>query len=255
MKTTKQYKNDVLLRFRKWLEEWMTRKGYSQQQAAIKLGVTATTINRILKGSRGASDELITKMINNSGENLRIFQEEYSPTEAEITIESNRDKLKLVDKDSDYRLSSDEMAERGFIAIPFSQEMRLAAGGGGTIPVTDDEDSSPIIVHGPSLGRRNAKNLQAFRVGGDSMEPLIAKGGIILADLSQNNIMNIHDSKVYVLCWDRDDGECAVKYLRWFEKGKILSIESENLFYKPVLKKVEDIVLIGKAIWAWRDLP
>ena len=92
-----------------------------------------------------------------------------------------------------------------------------------------------------------------FRVGGDSMEPLIAKGGIVLADLKHNDVGHIHEGGVYVLCWDREDGECAVKYLRWAERGKLLSVESENSFYKPVFKRVDEVLLIGRVIWAWRD--
>lgn len=75
--------------------------------------------------------------------------------------------------------------------MPFSDHMKLAAGGGGTILIDEDVDESKIVVHGSSLGLKSNKGLQAFRVGGDSMEPLIAEGGIVLADLKQNNIMHI----------------------------------------------------------------
>lgn len=150
-------------------------------------------------------------------------------------------------------MNSAELSERGFFAVPFSDNMRLAAGPGGTIAVTDDADSSHIVVHGPSLGRHNAKKLQAFRVGGDSMEPIIAKNGIVMADLKHNDVRHIHEGGIYVLCWDREEGECAVKYLRWAERGKLLSLESENAFYKPVFKSVDEVLLIGKVIWAWRD--
>ena len=154
--------------------------------------------------------------------------------------------------DSAY-MSAAEMEERGFIAVPFSASMKLAAGSGGAIPVTDDEDSSPVIVHGPTLGRKNAKGLQAFRVGGDSMEPLIAQNGLVMADLRQNDLRHLKEGGIYVLCWDREDGECAVKRLRWVEKGRWLSIESIDPYYLPVIKRPEDVLLIGQVIWAWRE--
>ena len=256
MKSTKQYKSEVLLRFRKWLQDWIDRKGYSQHQAAMKLGTTATTINMVLKGTRGASDELMLKMINNSGENLRPFWDEYQPDKQEVEAEDRRKELKLHPAPGvPHYMTSDEMEERGFFTVPFSDNMKLAAGEGGSIPITDEANESVIVVHGPSIRRRNAKNLQAFRVGGPSMEPLIADGGIVLADLSHNNIKHIKDDRIYVVCWDLDDGQCAVKYLRWFEKGKIVSIESEDRFYKPVLKRIDEVVLIGKVFWAWREFP
>lgn len=150
-------------------------------------------------------------------------------------------------------LTADEMSERGFFAVPFSTSMKLAAGAGGQIQIDEDEKTSNIIVHGPSLGKHNAKGLQAFRVGGDSMEPVIAKGGIVLADTKQNDIHHIHEGGIYVLCWDLSDGECAVKRLRWADKGKLLSIESEEKFYSPVFKKPREITLIGRVIWGWRE--
>ena len=152
-------------------------------------------------------------------------------------------------------LETEELTSRGFSGVPFSQKMKLAAGGGGTIPITEDEDSTPVVVYGPALGRMNAKNLQAYRVGGDGMDPIIAEGGIVVADQAEHrrDPQHIHEGGIYVLCWDRDEGECAVKYLHWAEKVEWLSIESENKFYKPVVKRVEDMILIGRVIWAWRE--
>jgi len=55
------------------------------------------------------------------------------------------------------------------------------------------------------------------------------------------------------LCWDLHDGECAVKYLRWAPKGRLLSIESESTRNNPpVFREVEEVKLIGRVIWAWR---
>jgi transcriptional regulator with XRE-family HTH domain len=102
-------------------------------------------------------------------------------------------------------LTGDVLRERGFITVPFSDNMKLAAGGGGTIPITEDSESSPVVVYGPALGRSSPRHLQAFRVGGDSMEPLIAEGGLVVADTSENDIRKLKDGKIYVLCWDLAD--------------------------------------------------
>ena len=218
----------------------------AQARLARSASVHPPHLNRIIKGGSGA-DEVYRKIASALGYPARKYEDFLDIGRAIL-------EGKEPPEPEPHLLTTDEMADRSFIAIPFSQEMKLAAGGGGTIPITEDEDSSPVIVHGPSLGLRNAKYLQAFRVGGDSMEPLIAKNGIVLADLSQNNIINLHEGKVYVLCWDRDEGECAVKRLRWADKDKgLLLIESEDRFYPPVVKGTRDIVLIGKVIWSWRE--
>ena len=151
-------------------------------------------------------------------------------------------------------LSSDELTERGFFTVPFSLEMRLSAGGGGTIQVDDDEDKSSIIIHGPTLGYHNSNNLQAFRVGGESMEPLIGEGGIVLVDKTHNRLERLKDGSVYVGCWE-SDGECQVKRLRWAEEGVLVAIESVNPMFPIIYKKPKDFYqLIGKVVWIWREL-
>jgi phage repressor protein C with HTH and peptisase S24 domain len=132
--------------------------------------------------------------------------------------------------------------------------MRLAAGSGGTIDITDDIGTSTIVIHAPSIGRTSSRNLQAFRVGGDSMEPEIAQGGIVLADISENNLGRLKEGKIYVLCWEIYEGECAVKYLSWAERDRSVLITSpDNRLHRPIIKHVNEIQLIGRVIWSWRE--
>jgi hypothetical protein len=45
-----------------------------------------------------------------------------------------------------------------------------------------------------------------------------------------------------------------VKYLSWAERGKAVLITSpSNDLYKPIVKPVKEIRLIGRVIWSWRD--
>jgi hypothetical protein len=151
-------------------------------------------------------------------------------------------------------MTGDELRERGFITVPFSDNMKLAAGSGGTIPITDSVERSKIIIHGPSLKRTTSRHLQAFRVGGDSMEPVIAEGGIVLADTSDNVPERLREGKIYVICWDLREGECAVKYLSWAKKKESVLITSPDIrAYPPIVRALEDIQLIGRVIWSWRE--
>ena len=156
-------------------------------------------------------------------------------------------------------LSDKELKNQGFIKIPFSTTMKLAAGNGGTtlnyIDIDEDADSSTIIIHGPTLGVHNANHLQAFRVAGDSMEPLIAQGGIVLVDKTITRLDDdrFREGGIYMLCWE-DDGLCAVKRVRWVEKPRTLAIESATPSTPTIFKKTKEIhQLIGKIIWAWRE--
>ena len=115
-------------------------------------------------------------------------------------------------------------------------------------------DSSPVVVYGPALKGHAPDNLQAFRVGGDSMEPLIADGGIVLADIRYNEPKHLTRKKqVFVVCLNREDEECSVKYLNWGVKDESVLVQSANDFYEAEVRRVEDIIIIGRVIWAWRE--
>lgn len=229
-------RQEIAEAFRLWLDDYIKTRRLTQLKAALNLDVVPGTINHILTGRRRPSLELMEKMLARAGAGYREALAPYLKAPAEPAP-----------------LDDQAMAEQGFLKVPFSDDMRLAAGGGGAVPLTYEAADSPVVVHGPSLGRRSARQLQAFRLGGDSMEPVLASGGIVIADLSHNDLSQLREGSVYVLCWDLYDGECAAKYLRWAEKGRWLSIESENKRYAPVVKAVEEVRLIGKIIWAWRE--
>ncbi|MCL2029425.1 MAG: LexA family transcriptional regulator [Deltaproteobacteria bacterium] len=229
-------RQEIAEAFRLWLRGYIQDRRLTQLKAALNLDVVPGTINHILTGRRRPTLELIEKMLGRAGLDYRQALTPY-----------------LKASDGPVRLEDQAMTHEGFLRVPFSDDMRLAAGGGGAVPYSYEAADSPVVVHGPSLGRRNARQLQAFRLGGDSMEPLLSNGGIVIADLSHNELSRLREGSIYVLCWDLYDGECAAKRLRWVEKGRWLSIESENTRYPPVVKDIDEVKLIGKIIWAWRE--
>lgn len=217
----------------------------AQATLARKAGVHPPYLNRIIKGGSG-SDDVYRKIADALG---------YPGRKYEDFLEVGRAVLKgrTPPEPESHYVGSREFKDRQLVAIPFTENMKLAAGGGGAIPYDMDEDSSPVVVHTAALGRRNNHLLQAFRVGGDSMEPVIARGGIVVVDKSNNQLANIKEGKIYALCWDLHDGDCAVKRLYWADKGQRLALESENKDYPLKFMDVDDVLLIGRVIWSWRE--
>ena len=241
--------NDVTEFFRLALSHFIEGKRGVQSRIAAISDVEPAYFNQILKGKKPGSDEARRKIASALGFPGRQYED---------FLDIGRDILagrKPREQEPAYlNLSAEPDPDaHEFLRIKFSDQMKLAAGGGGAIPVTEDEECSKIIVHGPSIGRRNAKYLQAFRVGGDSMEPLIAENGIVLADLRQNSVTQLNNKHIYVICWDLDYGECAVKYVSWAEKDRLLAIESENKFYETIYRKPKEVLVIGRVIWSWRE--
>jgi len=226
-------------------EKYLNKHG-DQASMARKAGIPPAMLNDILKGRRGGTEEGRRALATALG---------YPGPRYEDFLQIGRNILAGRDPESGdpTHPSDEELNAQGFMKVDFSEDMKLAAGGGGEIPITDLAENSKIVVHRSALGQRryHSKQLRAFRVGGDSMEPVIAAGGIVLADLTKT-APPIQAGDIYVLRWDSFDGECAVKYLRWAEEGRLLSIESANPYYKPVFKDVNDIALIGRVILAWR---
>jgi hypothetical protein len=219
------------------------------KKIAFKSGISAPYFSLIINGLRTCSDNVKRKIAAVLG---------YPDRQYEDFLEIGRIILAGGDPDDvgeDWNgLSGDELRDRGFITVPFSDNMKLAAGSGGVIPITEDINTSNIVIHGPSLGRITSRNLQAFRVGGDSMEPVIAQNGIVLADISENSSERIKSGKIYVLCWDMQEQECAVKFVTLGNDGKTIVLTSPNYeVYPPITRRLSEVQIIGRVIWAWRE--
>jgi transcriptional regulator with XRE-family HTH domain len=218
----------------------------SAKNLVERTGLTQPYMSQLLNGRRQGSERVRRSIATALGYEYEEF------LNIGRTILEGK-KPEEIEEDWD-GLTGDELRERGFITVPFSDNMKLAAGSGGTIPITEDSTRSSIVVHGPSIKRFTSHNLQAFLVGGDSMEPIIAQDGIVLVDLSENNPDRLKEGKIYVICWDLQEGECAVKFLSWGEKGKSVLITSPDIFlHPPITKRLSDIQLIGRIIWSWRE--
>ncbi len=135
--------------------------------------------------------------------------------------------------------------------IPLSPELN------SFLPLTPEtpeeasqEQRAPFLL--PPIAYAGTKKLQAFLMGEDSMEPLIAQSGIVLADVTQNDPQNLHNGHIYVLNLDISQEQFAIKRLKWVEAGKLLAIESENKLYATIYRKLEEVQLIGRVLWSWR---
>lgn len=231
----------------------LKKRGAKQSDIAAKAGISTAYLSDILNGKRRGTEEV---------------------------------RRRIRDATAAY-LSAGELAALGCAAVPFADGLNVAAGVGATaddrglaelnrqlaaessyvrIPPLDNEVDEPVVVYAPALvrtlGRDRAgtaltngdlEHLRAFRVGGDSMEPLLAKGGLVVVDMRRNDAAHIENGAPYVLTTEPESGEFKAKRLSWVEKGHTVAIESENKAYKTEYRRVEEITILGKIIWAWRD--
>lgn len=93
-------------------------------------------------------------------------------------------------------------------------------------------------------------NLFLMPVRGDSMEPVIRKGDIILVDRSEERV---RDDDIYVI---RREGFLSVKRLQLRPGGKIQVISENKSYpdYTVVLAHTDDFAIVGRVIWYGRNL-
>lgn len=141
-----------------------------------------------------------------------------------------------------------------FFRVPYSENMRLASGSSGIIPISVETEASPVIVHGPTIGRANPWGLRAFGVDEEAMEPIIARGGLVLADLKQNDFRKIKNDEIYVICCDFDEGQGLVRQLEWAGRERDrLALKSANDRYPTLYRQPREIRIFGRVLWAWRQ--
>ena len=105
-------------------------------------------------------------------------------------------------------------------------------GAGNEVVVDDIIDKVPVPLE---FGK---PKFLFCKVRGNSMEPLISDGGIIGID-SENKI--VEDGKVYALTLN---GGNLVKKV--YKHGKNLVLESVNPNYPPLVKRADEIWIVGR---------
>ncbi len=137
-------------------------------------------------------------------------------------------------------------------AVPLYESGRLAAGVNGLVFDPYEEPASTVLVYRPELNRRARHDLRAVRVGGDSMEPVVPQGAIVVVDMDDREFV---DGKLYVV--RRNEAGLmigTVKRVRRMNGGFVLL--SENRGYLPEIETELDWpeLCVGRVIWLWRSL-
>ena len=153
---------------------------------------------------------------------------------------------------ADIRISGDALLGHNkidfddYLAVPLV-EGKIAAGHGA---VAWNNVESLVWVYRPEIG--NKSNLISVRVTGDSMNPTIPDGSIVIIDRDQwmpsgerKHIWAIRDAY----------GSAAIK--RLYKADNSLIILSDNFEeYPPKPSWTSDLrrLVIGRVVWMWRSL-
>lgn len=134
-----------------------------------------------------------------------------------------------------------------YVQIPLYD---VRAGAGEGVIAEDQDVIEELMAFSRSWIRSELRasptNLGLIYVSGDSMEPTLRPGDVVLVDQSQSQGGT---DGVYVL---RRDGHLQIKRLHWLS-GKVLRVISDNPIYQPIevdlSQLTEEFQIIGRVIW------
>ena len=133
-----------------------------------------------------------------------------------------------------------------YINIPY-HDVEVSAGF-GAFPSGEERSTGTIALPKALLKMNHLGNrvLSAIQVCGDSMEPTLIDGSIIVIDQSNTKIID----GIYVL---RRESTLLVKRLQLLENG-IIRLISDNKKYEPeelpLSKHAESLSILGRVVWS-----
>lgn len=145
----------------------------------------------------------------------------------------------------------EECAQPGYMAVPV-YDVRAAAGAGAMVEAEEVVD----FLHFKQEWIRaelhaQPADLSLIYVDGESMEPMLRPGDVILINRSDQAVTR---EGIYVL---RMDGALLVKRLQR-KPGGVIKVSSDNPAYDPFEVKpdqaMSDFAVIGRVVWSGRRM-
>jgi len=134
--------------------------------------------------------------------------------------------------------------QRDYTEVPL-REATGSMGGGST--ETGDRTLSYLSFRTDWIrSKGNPENMTVIRAFGESMEPTIADGSVVLIDEGRRQFVK---NKIYYL---RYNGQMYIK--RLVDRGGQLAIVADNDPNSYLIADADDFEIIGRCIWAAREL-
>lgn len=214
----------------------------TQSRLTEALGLSSGYISAIKNGSKNGGENLKRQIAAYFG---------YQGSEYERFLDIGRG-VNRTEPSSDM-ISDFELKQRCFFSVPFSDNLMLTPlGKNGVIEITYDEQTTPVVVHGPTIKRRNARFLRACKMPDSKMAPYINRNALVLIDMKSSDIIDVQNGEVYLICYDFRSGQCLIRCLSIAHKD-LVAISAYEQEYPVIYKKKKEIKILGKVIWVCHD--
>jgi phage repressor protein C with HTH and peptisase S24 domain len=236
-KTQKEMASLTGISYRTWqnYEDGVNPPGWDACEALVKLGFNA---NWLLTGEGGIKEMSPSKP----------FYKQVRDGEVPMAGDGESASYPLMEGFKGAS-TTNELPE-GFVQVP-RYEVAASAGGGSVIhseQIVDHLSFRADWVHN-ALGVP-VTSLALINVTGDSMEPTLSEGDLILIDMSYQGVK---DNAVYVL---QLNGALLVKRIQHKLDGSVI-VKSDNAIYEPEQigsEAVDSLNVIGRVVWCGRRM-
>ncbi|SDR40288.1 S24 family peptidase [Pseudovibrio sp. Tun.PSC04-5.I4] len=218
-------KSEIENEFQGRLGELIAKAGKDPFVWAKEVGIPGATFNRIWNESKIPKYDHLIRISEYSKVSLDWLLKGVQTSGADLPLAS---------------------IEGKFITIP-RVDVCLAAGSGAlngdSIEKMEDIPFTKSFLGG-KLGKTSTDGLIILTADGDSMDPLIADGDLVMVDKKRNTLSD----GVYAFVYG---GLARVKYLRPTLQGDIEVISQNPIHDKELLKRadLQDFHIIGKVVW------
>ena len=238
------------------LKVWRESVLLKQAEAASKLGLPSSTDQNYERDGRAPNTEggeaFVRAGINANwlltGEGTMFLT---SSTYPSLPEDEKLNPWAVKSPLPEYSVSPAAPDVRGYVTVPLYDNIRAAAGAGAhnsQIELADDAMMFKADWIRLELGSR-PENLCLIKVSGDSMEPTLRAGDVILIDRSAGRPDR---EGIYVL---RLEDALLVKRLQLVPGGSI-KVTSDNAAFEPWTinrsSPPADLTIVGRVIWSGR---
>lgn len=205
---------------------------------AEQSGISKSTIAHYERGDRTPDATMLERYRDKWGVDLNWL----------ITGDGDMFKAKAGSKQAQ-SMSLTDLDRPDFVTLPIYNEIRASAGPGATVPATEQADGV-VAFSRPFLRDQgaNPERCSIIWARGDSMQPTIPDGSILVVDCSQTDVVN---GCIYVLNVDDD---LLVKRVRR-RLDATIEIVSDNSMYPPESLRAEQLRhlrVVGRVVYFCR---
>lgn len=229
----------------------------AKAKLAKKIGVSASYISDISLAKKRGEEEVRIKISNH-------FKYEYEHILAlGRLVLSGKDPIEYLPMNGqggDWELrppnlnhpvseKEDDPSTPSEFAIVPKYKAKLS-GGPGSLETSDQIEANLMFRTEFLLRKGQVDKMALFEVTGESMQPFIYHGDVVLVDTSVNDIEQIIAGKTYAF---RENGTVLIKRLS-VQGGAIIASSENHQMNPPYHLDTESFYLIGRVVWVGHEV-